>query len=166
MYQNKMDLALKSYEKALSLRQHYPDCYFNLGTLFLKTNRRKLAKESFLKAIAQNSSHFPAFSNLVILLDEQGNFQEAEATAKAAITIFPERSDFYFHLGNIYGKTNQYEIAEVNFKRAIELEPKPEYYANFGVLYHRWKKLELAKEMYLKAPNHRSAQVNLKRLQG
>ena len=102
----------------------------------------------------------------MILLDEQEKFQLAEEKAKEAMGIFPGKSDFHFHLANIYGKTKQYHLAEIFYGKAINMSPKnPFYYTNFGVLYHREKKFEKTIEMYKKAlqidPNHRSARSNL-----
>jgi tetratricopeptide (TPR) repeat protein len=80
-----------------------------------------------------------------------------------------DRSAFYFHLANIYGKTDQFELAESHYLKALSIDPKNDlYYANTGVLYHRWKKTSKAKEYYIKAlkinPEHQSALRNLKSL--
>ena len=76
------------------------------------------------------------------------------------------KADFYFHLGNIHGKTGNFDVAEENYLRAIKLSPRnPLYFANFGVLYHRWKKYDQAKRNYKQAleidPYHKSAKINL-----
>ena len=42
-------LAEESYLKALSLRKVYPDCWYNLGNLYLKTRDVGKAKSAFEK---------------------------------------------------------------------------------------------------------------------
>ena len=122
---------------------------------------------AFEKVIEQRPVHFGAHSNLVILLDEMEQHDIAKIKAQKALEIFGDtKADFYFHLGNIHGKTRMFEEAEKNYLRAIKLSPKnPLYFANFGVLYHRWKKYDLAKTYYKKAlridPHHKSAKTNL-----
>ena len=129
----------------------YPDGHFNLGTLYLKLrNKKQEALSEFSISIAQNERHFSAWSNKVILLDELNRLKEAQEAATKAKTIFPNKAEFYFHLGNILGKQEKYEDAEINYHQAIKLlnsenppkNPKIKslYYSNLGVLYHRWKK--------------------------
>ena len=94
------------------------------------------------------------------------NYQEttpnkAFESIERAKLLFPEKAEFYFHLGNIYGKYGEYEKAEANYHESIQILDKTAqsvsnhiqslYRSNLGVLYHRWKKLEKAKEMYKKA---------------
>ena len=46
---NNLYASEESYKKALSYRRIYPDCHFNLGTLYLKMNQLSLAEEAFKK---------------------------------------------------------------------------------------------------------------------
>ena len=47
---NNLYASEESYKKALSFRRIYPDCHFNLGTLYLKMKQLSLAEEAFKKA--------------------------------------------------------------------------------------------------------------------
>lgn len=73
-----------------STRKHCPDCYFNLGNLYLKTGRKGLAFDSFQQAISQNGRLRHAWSNLVILSDELGQVSAALSTdtTRRSLTIF------------------------------------------------------------------------------
>jgi len=174
--------AEESYLNGLSLRKDfYPDCHFNLGTLYLKFNdKRNQALYEFSKAIAQDSKHFSAWSNKIILLDELGRFEEARMSAEEAKTIFPEKAEFYFHLGNIFGKQGAFETAEINYQHAIRMldqqsshhskhrNPQSLYRSNLGVLYHRWNRPKEAIKNYEDAlfydPKNTNAKDNLNRL--
>ena len=146
------------------------DQKMSLKTVNIATNQVFFSFLAFEKVIDLSPEHFGAHSNLVILLDELEQYDDAEIKAHEAIEIFGDtKPDFNFHLANIYGKTEKYQQAEENYLRAIKINPKnPLYFVNFGVLYHRWKKYDQAKKYYKKAlkldPNHKSAKVNLKSL--
>lgn len=160
-----------SYMKALGKRKIYPDCHYNLGTLYLKLRKHDKAVEAFGNAIKDDPRHFGARANTVILLDELERFEAAEKECYAALQLFPDKSDFYFHLGNIYGKTNRFVQAEQHYLTAIKIEAnKHLYHVNIGVLYHRWKKFSQAEEHYKKAlqldPSNQSAARNLQSLKG
>jgi tetratricopeptide (TPR) repeat protein len=169
-----------SYKNSITLRKDfYPDAHFNLGTLYLKfKNKKSLALFEFTKAIDQNENHFSAWSNKIILLDELGRLDEALESTERAKILFPEKAEFYFHLGNIFGKYGQYNKAETNYQEAIQILDETSrsvsnhiqslYRSNLGVLYHRWKKPENAIKQYEEAlqydPNNLNAKDNLKRL--
>jgi len=158
--------AEQGYRRAISLRRSYPDAHFNLGTLYLKTGLKKQALAEFGVAIEENSGHFSAWSNKVILLDEMEMYEQAEEAAKTASQVFSHKPDFFFHLANIYGKTQRFEEAERLYEEAMSLRPDVAlYHLNLGVLYHRWKKYSQAFESYRRAlkidPNNASAKNNL-----
>jgi tetratricopeptide (TPR) repeat protein len=72
--------ALASYESALRHRPRYADCHFNLGNLHLKAGRGEAAMDALETAIEQRPRHRAAWSNLVMLADEEGgrSFEDAE----------------------------------------------------------------------------------------
>ena len=132
---NELADAEYSYKMALSQRKSYPDCHYNLGTLYLKGQHFSKARQHFGTAIQLRQNHFPSWSNLVILLDNLEMFFEAEEQARLAIRIFPEKSDFYFHLGNILGKQNRFEEAESMYLTAILKEGKKALYFSNLVIF-------------------------------
>ena len=162
------EVAEKSYVKALSLRRSYPDCWYNLGNLYLKFAKAVKAKEAFDQAIFLNPNHRSSWLNLVILSDEEKRFEQAEDYARRALRHLPLEPELYFHLGNIHGKQGKYELSEENYLKALSLRETSSYFGNLGVLYHRWKKLTKARAAYEKAmildPTNLSAKRNLESL--
>ena len=178
-----------SYVEAIALRKGvYPDAHYNLGTLYLGRGLKIQALQQFevrydllvcetqqnimtisilfQTATDQKPRHFSAWSNMVTLLDDLEDFSRAEMAAQKALAIFPEKADFYFHLGNIFGKTGKFDKSEVNYKTALSIGPVISlYHSNMGVLYHRWKRFPEAVEHYNKAlkldPENASARSNL-----
>jgi len=62
------------------------------------------------------------YSTKVILLDNLQRYKEAENASLQALRIFPKKSDFYFHLGNIYGKLDKFEEAEAMYLEALKFD--------------------------------------------
>jgi len=162
----KFELSRKYLEEALQLRYPYPDCVYNLGILQLKMNNLKEAEQSFRLGVDWN--HQLSYLNLIILLDNSGRIKESREICELGITLFPDKSDFRFHLANALGQMNEYESSELQYLTAIKMEQKENYYLNLGILYHRWGKLKEAQEVYtsiLKSnPSHSKAKIYLKQI--
>lgn len=98
-----------------------------------------------------------------------GQSARSETTAIEALKALPNEANLHFSLAGILGKQSRFEESERYFLAAVQLNPhSPIYHTNLGVLYHRWKKYDLADESYRRAlqldPNWRSAIENLKLL--
>ncbi|XP_075990788.1 transmembrane O-mannosyltransferase targeting cadherins 4 [Anticarsia gemmatalis] len=168
----RFDESEQAYRTAISYRKKYPDCYYNLGNLYLEMNKTEDAMTSWFQAINQNPKHVLAWTNLMALMDNTGQISRALKIIPKVLTELPDAPSINFAIANMYGKLNRYGEAETHFKRAIQLldkEVQAIHYANLGVLYHRWKKYSLAKEMYMNAlkidPTFKTARKNLESLQ-
>ncbi|XP_064077035.1 protein O-mannosyl-transferase TMTC4-like isoform X2 [Vanessa tameamea] len=140
-----------AYKTALRYRKYYPDCFYNLGNLYLELNKTNLALENWFHAINLNPKHVSAWTNLLALLDNTGQIDKALQIIPKALEELPETPLIHFAIANIYGKIDEYNKAEKYFLKAINLfqnRVQAIHYANLGVLYHRWKKYDLATQMY------------------
>ncbi|XP_060065746.1 protein O-mannosyl-transferase TMTC4-like [Ylistrum balloti] len=165
----KNDLAERSYFRALLHRRKYPDCYYNLGNLYLDQKRHKEALQAWRNATLQKPTHFNAWNNMVILLDNLNQVDKAEALAKEALKYIGQDPQMYINLANVMGKADRYKESEQYFLRAIKIEPNlAKAHANLGVLYHRWDKHDLAEKYYKYAlklePDSLNTKENLKML--
>lgn len=162
----------KSYFKALSYRKNYANCYYNLGNLYIETKNFTSAVESWKKAVSINPNHKKAWSNILAFYDNQrNNHEDVLKYSDIALSFLPNDSNILFSKANTLGKMSKYEEAEEIFKQIILAEPrKPIFYANMGVLYHRWGKNDLAKKNYEIAlsldSTLQNARNNLLKLQG
>lgn len=140
----------QSYFKALSYRKNYANCYYNLGNLYIEMKNFTAAIESWRKAVSINTTHRKAWSNILAFYDNQVNkHEEVLKYSDIALSFLPNDTNILFSKANCLGKMARFEEAETIFKQIIKVEPsKPLFYANIGVLYHRWGKKELAKKNY------------------
>ncbi|KAL7645875.1 UNVERIFIED_CONTAM: hypothetical protein RMT77_002772 [Armadillidium vulgare] len=161
--------AENSYLTALKHRSVYPDCLYNLGNLYLDIGHHSKALLTWTNATLLKPSLAVAWTNMLILLDSEGQYERAVEIAHEALRHLPNEASLHFNLANTLGKLSEYEISEKHFLRATELEPtNANYWANLGVLYHRWKKYELAEKTYRHtlslSPLMKSTQYNLSML--
>jgi protein O-mannosyl-transferase len=161
--------ALVSYRRALGLRKNYPNCLYNIGNLYLELKNTSLAMKFWRDAIALNPKHQLAWANILALLDNQGKAEAVVETSEAALKYLPDEPSILFTRANALGKLNQFDESERLFRRIIDKRPDyPLYHANLGVLYHRWRKPEMAKQFYASAlkldPKMASARENLNKL--
>ncbi|KAG5668176.1 hypothetical protein PVAND_016126 [Polypedilum vanderplanki] len=142
--------AEKSYKKALSYRKKYANCYYNMGNLYIEMKNSTAAIEHWKIAISISPNHRKAWSNILAFYDNQrNNHENVLKFSEIALTYLPNDTNILFSRANTFGKLAKYEEAEKIFKQIIEAEPmKSIFYANLGVLYHRWGKKELAKKNY------------------
>lgn len=158
-----------SYLTALTHRSVYPDCLYNLGNLYLEKGDHSAALATWTNATSLKPSLAVAWTNMLILLDSQGLYQSAIDVADKALRHLPSEPALHFNLANTLGKLSRYEESESHFLLATNLDPgNANYWANLGVLYHRWRKYEQAEKSYLHAlklnPTLKSAQDNLNML--
>lgn len=163
--------AESSYNKALSYRRNYANCYYNMGNLYIEMKNSTAAVDHWKRAIAISPGHRKAWSNILAFYDNQRNSHENVLKySEIALTYLPNDTNILFSRANTFGKLGRYEDAERIFRQIIEAEPKKSiFYANLGVLYHRWGKKELAKKYYEAAltldASLKNAQSNLEKLQ-
>ena len=161
--------AHNSYIMALKYRPVYPDCFYNLGNLYLERKMPHHALYAWNNATSLKPTLARAWINGLILLDFNQSYGEAVAMAHVALQHVPNEAAVHFNLANSLGKLGLFEDSEKHFLLATNLDSKnANYWANLGVLYHRWKKLRKAESMYRRSlsldPNLRSANDNLKML--
>lgn len=138
----------KCYKKALSYRSNYANAFYNLGNLYIETKNFTSAVESWKRACSINPKHVKAWSNILAFFDNQNNHEQVLRYSEMALSFLPNNPSILFSRANAFGKNGEFEKAEKIFKQIIQIEQKPIYFANLGVLYHRWNKKELAKKFY------------------
>ncbi|CAH0557925.1 unnamed protein product [Brassicogethes aeneus] len=166
---NQIEEAEHCYKMAIMHRNKYPDCYYNLGNLYLDMNRHKEALKSWEMAALYKPTHVAAWSNTLVLLDSMERYDEVLEMGRTALMYNPKAPTLHFSIANTLGKIKDFPKAEGHFLEAINFSPTNAlYHSNLGVLYHRWGKIDKARDMYRKAmhldPTLRSPELNLRKL--
>ncbi|WP_417334696.1 TIGR03032 family protein [Halarcobacter sp.] len=108
MLETKLELATPHFEKGVDL--------FN-------ENKKEEAIIHFKKALEIQSDYLPATFNMAIALGDLGRYDEAEEILYDVIKNDASILQSYESLGFIYYKKGDFNKAEKNFKKILELDP-------------------------------------------
>jgi tetratricopeptide (TPR) repeat protein len=136
--------ALIHFDSAIRLSPRDPDLYVNRGIAFEKNGDFNMAKTAYVKALEINSNHALAYFNLHALSPKLNQTHSIELldSAIANNTTLPYA---YAERGYIYLNKGKYLEALIDYKQAIDINPKEaDYYLNRGVIYEKLKRFEHA----------------------
>ncbi len=127
--QGRVDDAIQAYQEGLKLREAYADLHFNLANALMEQNRADEAAGHLRAALAggreasggQDSAG--AHNNLGMALASKGQYAEAAAEFRAAISAEPSSVLAYRNLGNVLSSMGRGEEALAAFERAVALNP-------------------------------------------
>jgi tetratricopeptide (TPR) repeat protein/S1-C subfamily serine protease len=163
--QQKYELALDDYNKAIELNPNHANAYNNRGNLYQDLQKYELALDDFNKAIEINPNFAILYYNRGGLYYNQQKYELALSDINKAIELNPNYAEAYYNRGLLYYDLQKYELALSDINKAIELNPNyAEAYNNRGLLYKDLQKYDLALSDYSKAidinPNLAEAYVN------
>ncbi len=163
--QQKYELALADYNKAILLNPNLAGAYYNRGVLYRLQEKYDLALADWNKAIEINPNFAEAYVNRGALYYDLQKYELASADWNKAIKINPNLAQAYYNRGLLYHNQQKYELALADYNKAIDINPNYALaYNNRGNLYKNLQKYELALSDYSKAikinPNDADAYYN------
>jgi protein O-GlcNAc transferase len=118
------------YRRVLATQPEQPDALHLLGLLAQQVGRYDQAVELIGHAI-KRIGHPVYFSNLGVVLNDQGKLEEAIAAYRQAISIKPDFAEAYSNLGNSLNDQGKVDEAIAAYRQAISIRPDfPEAHSN------------------------------------
>ena len=113
------ELAIESYEEALSIKRDDPDTLNNYGVFLCRQNKLAAAEKQFLKAIDVPSYVLvsESYENLALCHLRADNFKEAEDYLAKAIRHSPSRASALQQMARLQYAKKDYKSAEHYIKR-------------------------------------------------
>ena len=146
------EIAIKAYEKILSLNPDYADAYYNMGVIFQNQGYLIKAIKVYKKVISIQPDHVRAYSNMGVSLKDQGKLNEAIEVFNKVILIKPNYADAYNNIGIVFRLQGKLEKSILSFKKAISINPNyTDAFSNMGVSLKEQGKLDEAIIFYKKA---------------
>lgn len=134
-----MDLARKSYERAMKLDKTYAEPVNNVGTVYYAQKRYGTAVKRYRKAIQLDPTKASFWSNLGTAYYSQGKFEPMMAAYDKAIELDPDifehrgytgtevedrtvqdRARYHYELARIYAKLGKNDLALQYLRHSLE----------------------------------------------
>jgi len=163
--QERLDIALAHYKKALDINSMFPRGWNNLGNIYGKMNHPELAIEQYKVAIRIAPEFYMPYVNLGHVYLQQGIPDRAIPELNKAIEVNPENAEAYFNLGVAYTLLQKFDEAIREFKNALaRQEDYAEAYYNLGLVYSYKGMLEESVAAYTQAArlNPENARIHSK----
>jgi Flp pilus assembly protein TadD len=134
--QYKLDAAVESYRKAISLNPNYAAAYNNLGNALREQGKLDAAIESLHKAISLDPADAEAHSNLANALKDQGKLDAAVESYRKALSLAPDSANAHYNLGVTLTEQGKLDEGIQHYQRILALAPNNDYvHYHLGVLY-------------------------------
>lgn len=128
-----LDLALENFNKLIEMDYQDLDVYRSL--IYLERAHLQ-DSEKALATVRKAKAAFPADADIareeINLLVELDKLDEALTSLEAAVKEEPNNELFYYNIGIIYDNKQEFEKAEANYKKVIELNAN-HFEANFNL---------------------------------
>ena len=162
----KMDKALKIYEKLISLNKNDPELFNNLGIIYKNLNRLEQSLTAFTHAIKLDPNYSDAYYNLSNILEKKGLKNESLKANRKAVELGSSNPKVYSQLGIRLYNSNLLDESTLVFQKCIKLEPNHlEHYFYLANALDTLGKLEEAIINYKKVieldANHSGSYSNL-----
>ena len=131
-----LDNAVKSYEKALTIKPDYAEVHYNLGVTLQELGQLNAAVKSYEQALAIKPDYAIACNNLGFTLQELGQLNAAVKSYEQALAIKPDYADVHNNLGNTLKDLGQLDAAVKSYKQALAINPDyADVHNNLGVTF-------------------------------
>ncbi len=147
--EQRFDVAVESFQKALRLSPSSPVLLWNLGNALALNGNWDLAKNQWLRAVDLNPEFGDAHLNLGTYYAEHRDHEHALKHLGRALTLMPQRAEIQASLGHLCTRIGKISEAIVYFQRAYHLDPqKREFLLNYGIACDKEGQSSLAVHAY------------------
>ena len=165
--QDKADLAIEQFTKAIELDPNNINYYLKRGEVYQAQQSLELALADFDKALELNPQNSKTLLSRGTVYSSQKKLDLALADFNKAIALNPQYTEAYRRRAFLYMQQQQPELAIVDLDRVVELNP--DYYLAYttrALLNRNLGKLDLAIADYTKAIKFHPQQASLYKSRG
>jgi tetratricopeptide (TPR) repeat protein len=148
----KREMALGSFDRALTLRPNHAEALSNRGVTLRELSRFEEALASYDQALTVRPDHAEALSNRGLTLHELKRFAEALVSYDRALDVRPDYAIALFNRGLTLHELKRFAEALASFDSALRVQPDhAEALCNRGLTLHELKRFEEALASYERA---------------
>ncbi len=117
--------AAEAYRRLLAILPDLPDSWYNLALMERSCGRFDAALAAYDEALRRGVSgpEEVRLNRAVILTDDLGRHEPAEAELAAALALRPDYLPALLNLGNLHEDLGRREAADAAYARALEVDP-------------------------------------------
>ena len=115
--------AIKSYEKALSIKPDLAEAYYNIGIALHNNGNLERAIEAYRKAISIKPDYAEAQNNMGNSFRKKGDLERAIDAYGKAISINPNYAEAYKNTGSAFEELGTIQKAKTAYRKAISIKP-------------------------------------------
>jgi tetratricopeptide (TPR) repeat protein len=150
--QNKNDLALEDFNRALNIHLGSADVFNGRGVIYFRKGEGQKALEDYNRALMLNPQLAEAHSNRGIIYNQQGQYALAIKDFTGSLNINPKQPEIYNDRGNAYSRLEEFSLAIADYNEAIKQNSNLAYvYYDRGYVYNQIKQYPLAVEDFNQA---------------
>ena len=145
---DQLEMAVKSFKKALVIKPNFADAHYNLGLTFQELNQLEAAVKSYKEVLVIQTDYAKAHNNLGIIYEKLGQISDAVESFEQVLIIQPDNAQAHHNLGNALNGLGQFDEAIKFYEQALSIHDFPEAHNNLGAAYRSLGKMEAAIECY------------------
>lgn len=127
MTDEKWAAAQKNFEKAVEIDPNYAAAWSNLGQCLQEQSRPTEARAAWEHAVQSEPKYIKPYVQLAKQALDEKRMEDAIAIAGKAVAMNPQEfPELYFYYGAANYNMKHFDLAEVNARRAIDLDPQHE----------------------------------------
>ncbi len=115
--------AIKSYDKALKIKQDYHEAWYNRGNVLYSLGRYEQAIASYDKALQYKPDFHEAWDGRGNALDDLGRYEDAIASYDKALQFKPDDHIAWAARGIALDDLGRYEDAIASYDKALQFKP-------------------------------------------
>jgi tetratricopeptide (TPR) repeat protein len=148
-----IDDAIQMYEEILDFNKDQPEIYILLSEAYMNRKDYKKAESVLTGALSRFSNNDELHTNLAMVFEKAGRFDDMVVHLRTAIEINPRNADALNYLGySLADRGINLEEALSLIKRSLDLKPDNGYILDsLGWVYYKQGKYETALDIIIKA---------------
>ena len=122
--QHRLDEAVESHRRALTISPDYEEAHYNLANALLDQNRIDEAADHYQTALRALPGSAAAYNTIGISILEKGRVAEAASLFEQALSLEPGWVEAHQNLAKALAEQQQFDLAVQHLRRALDLEPQ------------------------------------------
>lgn len=119
--QEKWDIAMDEYTRAIDLRSSDKDSYFKVAEISNRIGKNEVAIDMLYHLLKQKPEEYRATELLGNILQDEGRYKEAISIYQEALRYHPTEYEIYYQLGMAYTMLNDFQKAKEYYEKAADL---------------------------------------------